>query len=101
MSETPALSTADKFEIYEQCNLHQRCIDTPWGRESAERYVALYWPEGSFTVNDLRHTVFSGHDGLKQMFDYAHSVFPMENWFHTMGPIELHGGGNAATAGWR
>ena len=50
MPSDQALTHADRFDIFEQCNLHQRCIDTPWGRESAERYMALYWPEGSFTV---------------------------------------------------
>jgi hypothetical protein len=101
MENQNALAAIDRFEIFEQCNLHQRCIDTPWGRESAERYIALYWPEGSFVVNDIRHTVFTGHDGLKQMFDYAHSVFPLDKWFHTMGPLEIDGNGDTATVSWR
>ena len=101
MQEPNELSLLDRFEIFEQLNLHQRLIDTPWGKESVERYIELYWPEGQFVVNDLRHATFSGPAGLKQMFDYAHSVFPLDKWFHTMGPFQICGSGSTAAASWR
>ena len=40
------LSVQDRFEILEQLNLHQRLIDRGWGKENAQAYVDLYWPEG-------------------------------------------------------
>jgi hypothetical protein len=95
------LTTTDRFEIFEQLNWHQRRIDTPWGRESAERYADLYWPEGQFNVHDLRDSTFEGRKGMKEMFDYAHSVFPLDRWFHSMGAFEIAGAGNEATANWR
>ena len=98
---TETLGFEDRYLIFEQLNLHQRRIDTPWGADSAASYVDLYWPEGRFVLNDLRHTVFSNADGLKQMFDFAHSVFPLDKWFHTMGPCEIAGTSSRATADWR
>ncbi|GLS31575.1 SnoaL-like domain-containing protein [Mesorhizobium albiziae] len=95
------LTTTDRFEIFEQLNLHQRLIDTPWGRESAERYADLYWPEGKFNVHDLRDSTFEGRKGMKDMFDYAHSVFPLDKWYHSMGVFEIAGEGDDATANWR
>ena len=95
------LTIEDRFAIFEQLNLHQRCIDTPWGADPAAAYVALYWPEGKFLLNDLRHTEFSEASGLKQMFDYAHSVFPLDKWFHTMGPFQIAGDSARATVSWR
>ena len=42
---------------------------------------------------------------MKQMFDYAHSVFPMDKWFHAMGTFEITGTGTGtgtrAEAHWR
>ncbi len=101
MADQSVLTTEHRFTIFEQLNQHQRRIDTPWGRESVDKYLDLYWPEGSFVVNDLRHSVFTGAEGLKQMFDYAHSVFPLDKWFHTMGCFEIEGNGTFATAQWR
>lgn len=95
------LSVEDRFQIYEQMNLHQIIIDTGWGREQAQAYVGLYWPEGKFTVIDLRHQTFEGHDALKQMYDYGHSVFPLDKWSHDMGPFRIEGGGGRATVHWR
>lgn len=95
------LTVQDRFEIFEQLGLHQHYIDAPFGIESVRQYQSLYWPEGTFTVHDLRSQVFAGYDGLKQMFDYAHSVFPLGKWFHTMGPFEIRGAGDEATAEWR
>ena len=95
------LTLQDRFEIYEQLNLHQRLIDTGWGKEPARKYTDLYWPEGKFNVVDIRHSTFEGPAGLKQMFDYAHSVFPLDKMFHTMGTFQIAGDGTTATADWR
>lgn len=95
------LSVQDRFEIFEQLNLHQHYIDVPFGIDSVRKYQSLYWPEGKFTVHDLRSQVFEGSDGMKKMFDYAHSVFPIGKWFHTMGPFQIEGSANEATVEWR
>jgi hypothetical protein len=95
------LSLQDRFEIFEQLQLHQHYIDTPFGSESVKQYQSLYWPECKFTVRDLRSQVFEGYIGMKTMFDFAHSVFPIEKWFHTMGSFEIRGAGTEATANWR
>ena len=95
------LSVEDRFAIFEQMNLHQVAIDSGWGREQAAAYVDLYWDGGKFTVIDLRHQTFEGADELKKMYDYAHSVFPMDKWSHDLGPFRVEGGGNRAVAHWR
>ena len=95
------LTTSDRFTIFEQMNMHQRIIDQGWGLEQTKRYNDLYWPEGKFHVNDLRTSTFEGPEGMKQMFDFAHSVFPMDKWFHAMGAFEIAGGGDRAEAHWR
>ena len=91
----------DRFTIFEQMSLHQRVIDKGWGLAQAELYNSLYWPEGKFNINDLRTTTYDGHDGMKQMFDYAHSVFPMNEWSHSMGAFEIDGVGGRAEVHWR
>lgn len=101
MSDNQSLPFEDRFAIFEQMNLHQRRIDDSWGREQAQAYVDLYWPGGIFHVHDLRDQTFTGDEGLKQLYDYAHSVFPIEKWSHTMGPFSITGSGNQATADWR
>ena len=45
---------------------------------------------------DLRELIFEGPEGMKQMYDYAHSVFPIEKWYHSMGPFEITGTGDDA-----
>ena len=95
------LGLLDRFAIFEQLNLHQRIIDKGWGAPQAAAYGDLYWPEAKFNVNDLRTTTFAGPTGMKQMFDYAHSVFPMDKWFHAMGTFEITGTGTRAEAHWR
>lgn len=95
------LSVEDRFAIYEQMNLHQIIIDTGWGRAQADAYVDLYWPEGKFNVIDLRRTTFAGAAELKRMYDYGHSVFPLDKWSHDMGPFRIEGGGDRATVHWR
>ena len=95
------LSLEDRFAIFEQLNLHQRCIDNDPSRASADKYVDLYWPEATFTVRDLRNTVFQGPDGLKQLYDYAHSVFPLQKWSHSLGAFQIEGSGDSASAEWR
>ncbi|WP_419728967.1 nuclear transport factor 2 family protein [Lichenicola sp.] len=101
MKDPEPLSVEDRFAIFEQMNLHQQAIDAGWGLDQARAYVDLYWPDGKFTVIDLRHTTFEGADGLKRMYDYAHSVFPIEKWSHHMGPFRIDGRGDTATAHWR
>ena len=95
------LSLLDRFAIFEQLNLHQCYIDRGWGQEQVSAYNGLNWPEAKFTVYDLRTTTFVGPSGMKQMFDYAHSVFPMDRWFHSMGTFEIAGSGDRAEAHWR
>lgn len=88
MTDTQTLPVEDKFAIYEQMNLHQVTIDTVWGREQADAYVDLYWPEGKFTVIDLRHQTFASPEELKKMYDYGYSVFPIQKWSHDWsGPL--------------
>ena len=98
MSKNDELTVADRFTIFEQLNMHQRIIDKGFGRPQADLYNTLYWPEAKFHVNDLRTATFSGPDGMKKMFDYAHSVFHMEKWSHSMGAFEISGSGNKAEA---
>ncbi|AUI61187.1 nuclear transport factor 2 family protein [Amycolatopsis sp. BJA-103] len=95
------LSALDRFEIFEQLVRHQRYIDNDPSRASADKYVGLYWPEASFTVNDLRSQTFTGPDELKNLYDYAHSVFPLEKWFHDVGWFEIDGEGDSADVLWR
>ncbi len=95
------LTVADRFEIYEQLVRHQRYIDNDASRASADKYVGLYWPDATFTVHDLRAQTFTGPEGLKSLYDYAHSVFPLEQWFHDVGWFEIDGGGDTAVVSWR
>ncbi|UMR32424.1 nuclear transport factor 2 family protein [Massilia sp. MB5] len=94
------LTVADRFQIFEQLNLHQRYIDNDGSRESAEKYVSLYWPEATFKVNDIRTNLFEGPAGLKQLYDYAHSVFPLEKMRHALGTFVIEGSGNSASVEW-
>ncbi|MCY0939076.1 NAD(P)-binding domain-containing protein [Streptomyces sp. H34-S4] len=95
------LTAVDRFEIFEQLALHQRRIDNDASRASADKYLDLYWPEATFTVHDLRTRTFTGPEGLKSLYDYAHSVFPLEKWFHDVGWFEIDGGGDTAVVSWR
>lgn len=101
MTKEQPLTTLDRFEIFEQLQLHQRCIDNDGSRASALKYIDLYWPEGKFVVHDLRHMTFEGPEGLKQLCDYAHSVFPIHKMFHTVGSFVIQGSGDEATVEWR
>jgi hypothetical protein len=94
------LSASDKFEILEQLNLHQRYIDNDASLESAQKYQSLYWPEAKFTVNDIRQVTFEGFDGMKQMYDFAHSVFPIHKMRHSLGTFVISGSGNEAFVEW-
>lgn len=100
MTSPLALSTADRFDIFEQLNLHQRYIDNDASRESAELYATLYWPEANFTVIDIRQNVFTGPAGMKQLYDYAHSVFPMQRMRHSLGTFVIQGEGETASVEW-
>jgi hypothetical protein len=44
---------------------------------------------------------FEGPQGLKQLYDYAHSVFPLQKWSHSLGPFVIEGTGNEAIVEWR
>lgn len=101
MTEQTPLTALERFEIFEQLTLHQRRIDNDASRASADAYVDLYWPEAAFTVHDLRTQTFTGPDELKNLYDYAHSVFPLEKWFHEVGWFEITGAGDAASVSWR
>jgi hypothetical protein len=101
MGSGQPLTVADRFEILEQLQRHQRCIDSDGSGASALKYVALYWPEAKFTVHDLRHMTFEGPEGLKKLYDYAHSVFPLHKMFHSVGSFDIHGEGDTAEASWR
>jgi hypothetical protein len=101
MSAGNKLTTDDKFEIFEQLNLHQLYIDNDASRKSAELYTSLYWPDAKFSVNDLRHVTFEGFEGLKQLYDYAHSVFPIHKWSHSLGWFSITGSGSQANVEWR
>ena len=100
MTSNAKLSTSDRFEIFEQLHQHQRCIDHDGSRLSAEQYISLYWEDASFTVKDLREQTFKGPEGLKQLYDYAHSVFPLHKWRHSLGTFAIDGAGDDATAQW-
>lgn len=101
MPKDDALSVADRFEIFEQLHLHQQCIDNDASLESVQKYLDLYWPEARFTVHDIRHVTFEGPAGLKQLYDYAHSVFPLAKWFHSVGTFAIAGAGHEAAVEWR
>ena len=101
MTGAQPLSLEDRFVIFKQMNLREQRIDAGWCREQADAYVDLYWPEGKFTVIEIRNQTFEGAEGLKQMYDFAHSVFPIEKWSHDMEPFWIVGGGNRAAAHWR
>ncbi|KAL9108714.1 MAG: hypothetical protein Q9227_006510 [Pyrenula ochraceoflavens] len=100
-----ALTPIDRFQIYEQLNLHQAYIDHDASHTSALAYASLYWPEATFTVNDLGNIkVFSGLDQIKSAYDYDHSVYPIYQWAHTLGPFvitEVQGNENQANVQWR
>lgn len=100
MTHTYKLSADDRFEILQQINLHQRYIDNDASRASADKYVTLYWPDALFTVKDVRQQEFKGPEGLKQLYDYAHSVFPIHKWRHAVGTFMIEGSGNDATVEW-
>lgn len=99
---TPAqLTTHDRFEIFEQLHLHQHCIDNDASLGSAQEYVDLYWPNAKFTVRDIRTQTFDGPDGLKQLYDFAHSVFPLHKMRHALGTFKITGAGEDANVTWR
>lgn len=94
------LTVNDRFEIFEQLNRHQHYIDNDGSLDSARKYVDLYWPEAKMMVHDIREVTFEGPEGMKQLYDYAHSVFPLHKWSHSVGAFVIDGAGNEATAAW-
>jgi len=101
MTQNQDLKSSDRFDIFEQLHLHQHCIDNDASLASVQKYLDLYWPEAKFTVHDLRLATFEGPEGLKQLYDYAHSVFPLHQWSHSVGSFRIEGGGDEATVEWR
>ncbi|KAL9618552.1 MAG: hypothetical protein Q9160_006736 [Pyrenula sp. 1 TL-2023] len=87
---TYALSTADQLTIINQLNLHQTYIDNDSSYASAALWLSLYWPDAIFTANDkFGSTTWYGADpkndsSLKQAYDFDHSVFPLNDWFHNV-----------------
>ena len=88
---TCAQQADDYISILQQLNLHQEYIDNPPDAQYSSLYVSLYWPEAVFTSYDLLagKTVGNGHPGIKQAYDYDHSVFPLYQWFHTVGRFNI------------
>ena len=101
MNRRETLSVADRFQIFEKLHLHQHYIDNDASIESVEKYQGLYWPEATFFVHDLRDAKFDGYPGLKKLYDYAHSVFPLHKWRHSVGSFEIDGSGDEASVPWR
>ena len=97
----PSLSAEDRMTIFEQLHLHQHCIDNDASLASAKKYVDLFWEDATFTVHDLRQVTFQGPSGLKQLYDYAHSVFPLHKWRHSLGTFVIKGNATTATVEWR
>lgn len=101
MQTNGTLTVHDRFEIFEQINLHQHCIDKDASLDSVRQYVDLYWPDGKFTVHDLRTETFTGPEGLKKLYDFAHSVFPLAKWKHSVGTFVIEGAADRATVEWQ
>lgn len=99
MAQAP-LSSTDRFEIFEQLVRHQYMIDRPFTKANADAYVDLFWPDGTFEVHDLRNVTFEGVSGFRQVYDYAHSVFPMSKWRHSVGSFAIDGAGDDASVEW-
>ncbi|KAL8710654.1 MAG: hypothetical protein Q9220_004878 [cf. Caloplaca sp. 1 TL-2023] len=84
------LTLLDRFAIYEQMSLHQSLIDTDLTCANAHAYADLYWPEGSFRVIDPnRDSTVTGDREIRSNFDYAHSVFPLYQWRHSVGAFQI------------
>lgn len=90
-------------------SLHQVYIDLDPGCDNSHTYASLYWPDGTFRVIDEksgRDANFKGLKGVRQIFDYAHSVFPLYQWQHSVGQFEILDGGSSdkgvkANARWK
>ena len=51
-AQSQQLSTADRFQIFSEMNLHQAYIDLEGTCDDAKLYSSLYWPDASFRVID-------------------------------------------------
>ena len=92
VAESSRLTAVDRFEIFTQMNLHQAYIDLESGCDNSKLYASLYWPDCTFHVmyeKSGRNQPFHGLKGVRQIFDYAHSVFPLYQWQHSMGIFEI------------
>ena len=92
--------------------MHQAYIDLEQTCDSSKLYAGLYWPDAAFRVIDeksgrysvvrifkidLRYAQmfsdgkqFTGHQQIRGNFDYAHSVFPLYQWRHSMGVFQIY-----------
>ncbi|KID96156.1 hypothetical protein MAJ_07924, partial [Metarhizium majus ARSEF 297] len=87
------LTPTDRFSIFEQLSLHQSYIDHSLTCDNAKLYASLYWPEGSFRVIDPnRDATMTGEREIRSNYDYAHSVFPLSRWRHSVGAFEISDG---------
>jgi hypothetical protein len=53
-SQAQTLSTADRFQIFSEMNMHQAYIDLPQTCANSKLYAGLYWPDGTFQVIDAK-----------------------------------------------
>lgn len=91
VNSAATLSTDDQVAIINQINLHQVYIDGTRSYADAANWLSLYWPEATFTNTDKFGTSsrsganISDDQGLKYFYDFDHSVFPLDDWFHSVG----------------
>jgi hypothetical protein len=52
--QAQALSTADRFQIFSQMNMHQAYIDLTQTCANSKLYAGLYWQDATFQVIDAR-----------------------------------------------
>ncbi len=96
-----ALTPADKLDITEQIHRHQRYIDNDASPASARKYADLYWPDATFhTLYTNPVGLYQGTDSIRQLYDYAHSAFPIDQQKHLVSTMVLEGDGNEATVEW-
>lgn len=103
------ISATDQLAILTQMNLHQSYIDNDASLAAAKLWLSLYWPEATFTNTDGFGTVSrngsgpTNNEGLKFFYDLDHSLFPLNQWYHTVGTWRFIDLGDDTRAGvhWR
>ena len=104
-----AITSSDQLAILTQMNLHQAYIDNDASLASAKLWLSLYWPEAIFINTDGFGTVNrtgsdpKNNEGLKYFYDFDHSLFPLNQWYHTVGTWRFIDLGSDTQAGvhWR